>query len=111
MDLSGARSPKQLEDENVKLKRLVADVTLDNVVRKDHPISQRRVCVLIGVDPKTAMRRIGVVLERVGKAMNANRLSSIYREECLPVRPRRGRNRKRASRTPMPVPLRPTQSW
>lgn len=35
MDLSDARRLKQLEDENAKLKRLVADVMLDNVVLKD----------------------------------------------------------------------------
>ena len=35
MDQSDAKRLKQLEDENSKLKRLVADVMLDNVVLKD----------------------------------------------------------------------------
>jgi len=35
MDLSDAKRLKQLEDVNAKLKRLVADVMLDNVVLKD----------------------------------------------------------------------------
>ena len=35
MDLSDANRLKQLEAENAKLKRLVADVILDNVVLKD----------------------------------------------------------------------------
>ena len=35
MDLSYANRLKQLETENAKLKRLVADVMLDNVVLKD----------------------------------------------------------------------------
>ena len=35
MDLSDAKRLKQLEEENSKLKRLVADVMLDNVVLKD----------------------------------------------------------------------------
>jgi putative transposase len=35
MDLSDGKRLKQLEDENAKLKRLVADVMLDNVVLKD----------------------------------------------------------------------------
>ena len=35
MDLSDAKRLKQLEDENAKLKRLVADVMLDNGVLKD----------------------------------------------------------------------------
>ena len=35
MDLSDTKRLKQLEEENAKLKRLVADVMLDNVVLKD----------------------------------------------------------------------------
>ena len=35
MELSDANRLKQLEDENAKLKRLVADFMLDNVVLKD----------------------------------------------------------------------------
>jgi putative transposase len=111
----------------------------DAVLRamKGHPISQRRACVLIGVDPKTVRRerppdnpeirlemnkiaekrrrfgyrRIGVMLERVGMVMNEKKLYRIYREEGLSVRRRRGRKRARGSRTPMPVPLRPNQRW
>ncbi len=104
---------------------------------KDHPISQRRACVLIGVDPKTVRRerppdnpdirlemnkiaekrrrfgyrRIGIMLERKGMVMNEKKLYRIYREEGLSVRRRRGRKRARGSRTPMPVPLLPNQRW
>ncbi|KRW97858.1 transposase [Paracoccus sp. MKU1] len=35
MDLSDPKRLKQLEDENAKLKRLLADAMLDNVVLKD----------------------------------------------------------------------------
>jgi putative transposase len=35
MDLSDTKRLKQLEEENARLKRLVADVMLDNVVLKD----------------------------------------------------------------------------
>ncbi|GGO30429.1 hypothetical protein GCM10010991_15270 [Gemmobacter aquaticus] len=35
MDLSDAKRLKQLEDENAKLKRQVAEAMFDNVVRKD----------------------------------------------------------------------------
>ena len=35
MDVSDARRLKQLEDENGRLKRLVADLTLDNQMLKD----------------------------------------------------------------------------
>ena len=45
MDLSDARRLKQLEDENAKLKRLLADAMLDNVVLKD----------LLGLKPWTAI--------------------------------------------------------
>src|SRR5690606_25408170 len=77
----------------------------DAVLRamRGHPISQRRACVLIGVDPKTVRRehppdnpdirlemnkiaekprrfgyrRIGVMLERVGMVMNEKKLYRI----------------------------------
>lgn len=104
---------------------------------KDHPVSQRRACVLIGVDPKAVRRdrppdnpeireemhkiaekrrrfgyrRVGIMLERKGMFTNEKKLYRIYREEGLSVRRRRGRKRARASRTPMPVPLRPNQRW
>ena len=35
MELSDAKRLKQFEDENTKLKRLLADAMLDNVVLKD----------------------------------------------------------------------------
>lgn len=35
MDVSDAQKLKALEDENAKLKRLLADAMLDNVVLKD----------------------------------------------------------------------------
>jgi putative transposase len=106
-------------------------------VLRDHPISQRRACVLIGVDPKTVRRerppdnpeireemhkitekrrrfgyrRVGIMLERKGMIMNEKKLYRIYREEGLSVRRRRGRKWARGSRSPMPVPLQPNQRW
>jgi putative transposase len=78
MEVSDTHRLKSLEDENGKLKRLLADTMLDNVVLKDllgkrwrhlsqqrdaalkamrdHKISQRRACDLVGVDPKTVRR-------------------------------------------------------
>lgn len=35
MDVSDAKRLRHLEEENAKLKRVVADLTLDNVVLKD----------------------------------------------------------------------------
>ena len=96
---------------------------------RDHDISQRRACRLVGVDPKTVRRdqppdnpevreemkaiaskrrrfgyrRIGVLLERKGMVMNHKKLYRLYTEEKLGVRRRRGRKRARGSRTRMPV--------
>ena len=79
---------------------------------RDHDISQRRACRLVGVDPKTVRRerppdcadirkemqeiaakrrrfgyrRIGVLLERKGMSMNHKKLYRIYREEGLSVK-------------------------
>lgn len=104
---------------------------------RDHNISQRRVCKLVGVDPKTVRRdrppdnpeireemkkiarkrrrfgyrRIGVLLEREGMTMNHKKLYRLYTDEKLSVRRRRGRKRARGSRTPMPVALRPNERW
>ena len=104
---------------------------------RDHDISQRRVCKLVGVDPKTVRRerppdnpevrkemqaiaskrrrfgyrRIGVMLERKGMIMNHKKLYRLYTEERLGVRRRRGRKRARGSRTPMPVAVRPGERW
>ena len=78
---------------------------------RDHDISQRRACRLVGVDPKTVRRtrppdrpeireemkdiagkrrrfgyrRIGVLLERKGMIMNHKKLYRLYREEGLSV--------------------------
>ena len=86
---------------------------------RDHGISQRRACRLVGVDPKTVRRerppdcpeirkemqeiagkrrrfgyrRIGILLERKGMIMNHKKLYRLYREEGLSVKRRRGRKR------------------
>ena len=104
---------------------------------RDHHISQRRVCDLVGVDPKTVRRerppdhadirkklheiagirrrfgyrRIGIMLEREGFTMNQKKLYRLYKEEGLSVRRRRGRKRARGTRAPMPKPNRPNVRW
>jgi len=104
---------------------------------RDHNVSQRRACDLVGVDPKTVRRdrppdnpeirdemkaiagkrrrfgyrRIGVLLERKGMIMNHKKLYRLYTEEGLSVKRRRGRKRARGSRTPMPEALQPNQRW
>ena len=78
---------------------------------RDHDISQRRVCQLVGVDPKTVRRtrppdcldireemkeiagkrrrfgyrRIGILLERKGMLINHKKLYRLYREDGLSV--------------------------
>lgn len=104
---------------------------------RDHKISQRRVCDLVGVDPKTVRRerppdhadirkkmheiagvrrrfgyrRVGILLEQVGFTMNEKKLYRLYKEEGLSVRRRRGRKRARGTRAPMPIPNRPNVRW
>ena len=104
---------------------------------RDHKISQRRVCDLVGVDPKTVRRerppdhadirkkmheiagtrrrfgyrRVGILLEREGFTMNEKKLYRLYREEGLSVRRRPGRKRARGTRVPMPIPNRPNVRW
>jgi putative transposase len=104
---------------------------------RDHKISQRRICDLVGVDAKTVRRarppdhadirkkmreiaekrrrfgyrRIGILLEREGFTMNEKKLYRLYREEGLSVRRRRGRKRARGTRVPMPIPNRPNVRW
>jgi len=104
---------------------------------RDHDISQRRACQLVGVDPKTVRRerppdcpeirkamreiagqrrrfgyrRIGILLEREGMIMNHKKLYRIYREEELAVKRRRGRKRARGTRRPMPEAAHPNARW
>ncbi|MEM9592064.1 MAG: IS3 family transposase [Pseudomonadota bacterium] len=160
LEASDARRLKALEDENAKLKKLLAEQMLDNAMLKDvasrklvtpaakrqavahlcreHEVSQRRACSVLGVDRssvryrsvrpddaelRTAMkavvaerrrfgyRRVHVMLERQGWRVNQKKLRRLYREEKLQVRQRGGRKRALGTRRPMPVPERPNERW
>ena len=111
----------------------------DAVLRamKDHPISQRRACVLIGVDPKTVRRerppdnpeireemhkiaekrrrfgyrRVGIMPERKGMIMNEKKLYRLYREEGLTVRKRKARRKAIGTRAPILIEARANARW
>lgn len=100
--------------------------------------SQRRACRLVGIDPKTwryaprrpaeeaarlrlrelaaerrrfGYRRLQILLNREGMAMNHKKLFRLYREEGLSVRKRGGRKRAMGTRSPMTLPDQPNQRW
>ena len=56
-------------------------------------------------------RRLHVLLQREGFAVNHKRLFRLYREERLMVRRRGGRKRALGTRAPMPVPHWPNDRW
>ncbi|WP_394100539.1 IS3 family transposase [Xanthobacter wiegelii] len=105
MDVSDARRLKALEDENARLKKLLAEQMLDNAILKDvaakklvtpdarrkavahacaaHGVSQRRACKALSVD-RTSMRYRSIRPEDAGlreamKAMAGERRRFGYR--------------------------------
>jgi putative transposase len=103
-----------------------------------HGVSQRRACHVLAVDRSSARyrsvrpddadlreamkkvaaerrrfgyRRIHVMLQRQGIAMNIKKLRRLYREEKLQVKRRGGRKRALGTRRPMIVPERVNERW
>jgi putative transposase len=103
-----------------------------------HGVSQRRACDTLGVDRSSVRyrstrapdldlreamkalaserrrfgyRRIHVMLQRQGIAMNLKKLRRLYAEEKLQVRRRGGRKRALGTRRPMIVPDWPNHRW
>ncbi len=103
-----------------------------------HGVSQRRACDVLAVDRssvryrsvrpddaavRAAMkqvaaerrrfgyRRIHVMLQRQGIAMNLKKLRRLYQEEKLQVRKRSGRKRALGTRRPMLVPEQANERW
>ena len=56
-------------------------------------------------------RRMGILLERVGRVMNGKKLYRIYREERLTVHKRGGRKRALGTRAPMAIPQWPAAGF
>ena len=56
-------------------------------------------------------RRLHVLLQREGHAVNRKRVQRLYREEKLTVRRRGGRKRAMGTRRPIEVPLQADQRW
>jgi putative transposase len=103
----------------------------------DRGFSQKRACGLVQVDAKTVRRRLepvdadvrerlrslaaerrrfgyrrlGILLQREGVAMNKKKLFRLYRKEGLAVRRRRRRKRATGTRAPMSLPEGPNQRW
>ena len=103
-----------------------------------HGLSERRACRLVGLDRSTfqyhkktgadeglrerlktvagerrrfGYRRLGILLQREGLAVNYKKLFRLYREEGLAVRQRRGRKRALGTRKPRIVPRRANEGW
>lgn len=101
-------------------------------------VSERRACLVLGVDRSSiryhsrrpddaevrlrlrdlaaerrrfGYRRLGVMLEREGIAVNHKKLLRLYREEGLAIRRRRGRKRALGTRAPAALPQGPNQRW
>ena len=116
------------------------DVKRDAVAHamQEHGVSQRRACVALSVDRSSmryrsirpddasireamkkvaserrrfGYRRIHVMLERQGIAMNLKKLRRLYREEKLTVRKRGGRKRALGTRRPLALPSRSNERW
>lgn len=60
--------------------------------------------------PRYGYRRLGVLLERSGMAVNHKRLFRVYQEAGLGVR-RREKKRLQRGRVGMPILIRPNQEW
>eukprot|EP01042_Synura_sphagnicola_P028555 gene28555-36826_t len=93
MDVSDARRLKTLEDENARLKKLLAEQMLDNAILKDrkavahactvHAVSQRRACLALTIDRSTvrytSTRPDDALLREAMKVVAAERRRFGYR--------------------------------
>ena len=131
MTVSDARRLGALEAENARRGAV-------RYVMTAHGLSERRACRLVGLDRSTfqyhkktgadadlrerlktlagerrrfGYRRLGILLQREGLAVNHKKLFRLYREEGRAVRQRRGRKRALGTRKPTIVPRRANERW
>lgn len=90
---------------------LVDPQTVRREPKPDNPEIRTRLRQLAGERRRFGYRRLGVMLEREGIAMNEKKLFRLYSEEGLSVRRRRGRKRATGMRAPMALPQAPNQRW
>ena len=90
---------------------LVDPKTVRRAPEPDNPEIRTRLRQLAGERRRFGYRRLGVLLEREGIAMNGKKLFRLYSEEGLSVRRRRGRKRATGTRAPMTIPQAPNQRW
>ena len=103
MDVSEAKRLKQLEDENAKLKKLLAEQMLDAAALRELLSKNER--------KRFGYRRLFVLLRQEGEPSGINRIYRLYREEGLTVRKRGARRRAVGSRAPILVESKPNARW
>jgi putative transposase len=79
--------------------------------RPDDGGLRARLRELAAVRRRFGYRRLRILLEREGLAMNHKKLRRLYREERLQVRRRGGRKRALGTRAPIALPQGPNQRW
>ena len=79
--------------------------------RPDDAAMRTRLRELAAERRRFGYRRLQMLLDREGIAMNHKKLRRLYREERLQVRRRGGRKRALGTRAPMALPQGPNQRW
>jgi putative transposase len=79
--------------------------------RPDDAAVRVRLRELAAIRRRFGYRRLHILLNREGIAMNHKKLRRLYREERLQVRRRGGRKRALGTRAPMTLPQGPNQRW
>jgi len=124
LEVSDARRLRRLEQENERLKNLLADSMLDNAMLKEInaeeflPPSARRQEVAhlrevfeVSQRSRFCYRRLYSLLCREGSIVNHEEFWRLHREERLQVRRCGGRKRALSTLAPMTIPQGPNQRW